>query len=80
MDQSEQYTPVERYTRAQVEFYQVTPGYPDVDGPKEWRWRLKAGNNEIVASGEGHATERDADRAFRTMVVAAVRALATLDA
>ena len=33
-------------------------------GKKEWRWRVKAGNGEIVASGEGYTTERDAHRGF----------------
>lgn len=25
----------------------------------EWRWRLKGGNNEIVASGEGYHNKAD---------------------
>ena len=29
-----------------------------------WRWRVKAGNGEIVASGEGYTTERDCKRGF----------------
>lgn len=33
----------------------------------ECRWRLRAGNGEIVASGEGHTTESDAKRAWRTV-------------
>jgi uncharacterized protein YegP (UPF0339 family) len=33
----------------------------------EWGWRLKAGNGEIVAQGEGHGSPRDAERAFRTV-------------
>jgi hypothetical protein len=31
-----------------------------------WRWRLKAGNGEIVATGEAHTREQDAERAART--------------
>ena len=33
-----------------------------------WRWRLRAGNGEIVATGESHTTERDARRAFADMI------------
>lgn len=33
----------------------------------EYRWRLRAGNGEIVASGEGHTTESDSKRAWRTV-------------
>ena len=43
-----------------VEFYQ------DVQG--DWRWRLYADNGEIVASGEAHESERDAQRAFERAV------------
>lgn len=40
-----------------VEFYQ--------DDAHEWRWRVKGGNGEIVASsGEGFGTEHDAIRSF----------------
>jgi Uncharacterized conserved protein len=28
-----------------------------------WRWRAKAANGEIVASGEGHSRAEDAERA-----------------
>ena len=30
----------------------------------QWYWRLRAGNNETVASGEGYATENGVDRAI----------------
>jgi len=30
----------------------------------EYRWRLKAGNGEIVASGEGYENEKDRDDAI----------------
>jgi uncharacterized protein YegP (UPF0339 family) len=33
----------------------------------EYRWRLRAGNGEIVASGEGHPTCRHALRAWHTV-------------
>ena len=35
--------------------------YQDVEG--YWRWRLLAGNNKLIASGEAHTRERDARRA-----------------
>jgi hypothetical protein len=44
--------------RPKVEFYQ------DEGSPGEYRWRLKAGNGEVVATGEGHSSEHDAIRAF----------------
>ena len=28
------------------------------DAAGEWRWRLKASNGQIIASGQGYATER----------------------
>lgn len=31
--------------------------YKDTAG--EWRWRLRAGNNEIIASGEGYQNKVD---------------------
>lgn len=35
---------------------------------REWRWRLKADNGEIIATGESHTRREDAERAFRTVV------------
>lgn len=29
------------------------------DNRGEWRWRLKAGNGEIIASGEGYHNKQD---------------------
>lgn len=29
----------------------------------EWRWRLKAGNNKIVASGESYRNKEDCEHA-----------------
>jgi len=29
----------------------------------EWRWRLKAGNGEIIAPGEGYRNRQDAEHA-----------------
>lgn len=39
---------------AHFEIYE-RPGRPG--GHEEWRWRLRAGNGEIVASGEGYPDE-----------------------
>lgn len=50
--------------KAHVEFHEDAAG--------EWRWRLKAANGEIVATGEGHTREVDAMRAY----LAASRAMA----
>lgn len=30
----------------------------------QWRWRLKAANHEIIASGESYVYERDCDHAI----------------
>jgi uncharacterized protein YegP (UPF0339 family) len=30
----------------------------------EWRWRLRAANNEIISSGEAYWNERDCDHAI----------------
>lgn len=35
---------------------------------QEWRWRLRAANGEVVASGEGHRDERDVRRAVEAVV------------
>lgn len=31
---------------------------------KQWRWRLKAGNNEIVATGEAYRNKKDCVKAI----------------
>lgn len=36
--------------------------FPDKAG--EWRFRVKGANGEVVATGEGHATPRDAERSL----------------
>jgi uncharacterized protein YegP (UPF0339 family) len=46
--------------------------YRSKDG---WRWRLKSANGRVLASGEAHTRERDADRALAT-VVATIRGMA----
>lgn len=37
------------------------------DDAGEHRWRLVAGNGEIVATGEGHTRWEDAERAIETV-------------
>ena len=39
-----------------------------------WRWRLLAGNNKVIASGEAHTRERDAWRAAGNVVDTALSA------
>lgn len=34
------------------------------DASNQWRWRLRAGNGKILASGEAYRNERDCDRAI----------------
>lgn len=41
--------------------YEVYP-----DGSGRWRWRLKARNHEIIASGEGYTNKTDAVRGVET--------------
>ena len=36
-----------------------------------WYWRLQADDGEIIASGEGHASKRDAKRAMMGALMAA---------
>lgn len=36
------------------------------DSRGDWRWRLKAGNGEIIATGEGYASRFNVRRAIRT--------------
>lgn len=37
------------------------------DGLPEWRWRLRAGNGEIVAAGESYTRREDAERAVERL-------------
>lgn len=32
-----------------------------------WRWRLKAANNRVIATGEAHTRRHDAERAVQTV-------------
>ena len=43
---------------SQVEIYSVV-------GQSDWRWRVRADNGEIVASGEGYTRREDAERGYR---------------
>ena len=38
------------------------------DGSDEWRWRIKAGNSEIVASGEGYKNKGDMLKAIELVM------------
>jgi uncharacterized protein YegP (UPF0339 family) len=49
---------------ARVEIYKSE--HADVWHVQQWRWRVKAGNGEIVAQGEAHGSRADAERAFLT--------------
>ena len=39
--------------------------YEDVAG--QYRWKLIAGNGEVIAQGEGYTRRRDAKRAVRAL-------------
>jgi hypothetical protein len=47
---------------SKVEFYQEDGAMRVSTTSTDWRWRVKAGNGEIVASGEGYTTRTDAKR------------------
>ena len=40
----------------------------------DWRWHLKGANGEIVAQGEGYASQRNAKRAVDRIVTLATTA------
>lgn len=44
-----------------------------------WYWRLRAGNHEIVAQGEGYTRKRGAERAIELMRSAVDAPLIVLD-
>ncbi|QAY77937.1 DUF1508 domain-containing protein [Sphingosinicella sp. BN140058] len=35
--------------------------------PREWRWRLRGRNHEVVASGEGYKNKRDCEHAVNLL-------------
>lgn len=47
-----------------LEIYEADVARSAVE-PREWRWRVRSGNGEIVATGEGYTREEDARRGFR---------------
>lgn len=51
---------------ARFEFYPDTKGF--------WRFRLVASNGEVVGSGEGYGSQRDARRGARALRLAALTA------
>lgn len=44
-------------------FRELQPPHPTPHKPA-WRWHLKAGNNEILATSEGYTRQRDAVRGW----------------
>jgi hypothetical protein len=34
----------------------------------QWRWRLKSGNHEIIASGEGYVSKAGAEHAIQLVI------------
>jgi uncharacterized protein YegP (UPF0339 family) len=38
------------------------------EGKDGWRWRIKAANGEVVATGESHTRKEDAERALATVL------------
>jgi hypothetical protein len=61
-----------------VQIYQQNDERPDLSPPlkADWGWRLIAANGEEVASGEGHSSPRDAERAFRTVCTVVLEVIA----
>jgi uncharacterized protein YegP (UPF0339 family) len=61
---------------AKFEYYVAPKEPPDPDGPEvqtiagEWRWRLRAANGEIVASGEGYSSEQHVKDGIKALVAA----------
>ncbi len=41
---------------------------------QDWRWHLKGGNGEIIASGEGYVSRASVRRAVRAVVRCAAKA------
>ncbi|SCZ01377.1 MULTISPECIES: DUF1508 domain-containing protein [unclassified Pseudomonas] len=46
------------------EIYRQTRGTPNT-GKGQWRWRLRAGNHETIASGEAYVNKSDCLHAVR---------------
>jgi uncharacterized protein YegP (UPF0339 family) len=51
--------------------FEVYKGGPVGETDQPWRWHLFGANGEILASGEGHNSERDAYRACASVAAAA---------
>ena len=49
---------------SEVEVYQEEFDPKRKSGERQWRWRVRAANGEIVASGEGYSSRADAVRGF----------------
>lgn len=62
--QKEEKTKMKRQRKGKLEIY------PDAKG--EWRWRLKAANGEVVASGEGYS-RKDYVRGLQSKIAVLMR-------
>lgn len=58
-------------TDVKVEFYQTK----EFEGDNH-RWRLRAANSEIIASGEGYSTKDGAERGFEAVARAVLETVA----
>jgi hypothetical protein len=65
---------------SEVEFYNSHEGWErshvdETPPPDDWRWRVRARNGEIVASGEGYTRKEDAVRGFKAAAMAMLEAV-----
>jgi uncharacterized protein YegP (UPF0339 family) len=49
-----------------------SPKFSTYKAKDGFRWKLKAANGEIIATGEGHNSRDDADRAIQTVKAAVI--------
>lgn len=61
---------------AAFEVYSVVRRHIAEADVEEWRWRLRAANGEVLASGESFTTRSDAWRAVHTVARAVLDAVA----
>lgn len=63
--------------QAHFEYYESRPPESEstpFDGEPEWRWRLRAANGEVVASGEGYASKGGVLEGIQAVAVAVLGA------
>ncbi|MDP3761520.1 MAG: YegP family protein [Ramlibacter sp.] len=67
------------------EYYQVQPligGVADRGllsvAPQDWRWRLKADNHKVIASGQGYSDKQDCLHAIELMKATTLATLVKL--